>query len=263
MTKISVPMITKTITSKDNEKIKLLKKLRLKKYREKYNKFFVENFNIIKDAGAEIEALFITESFVKKRKQEVDLILKKCKTKEYYVIADDLNKSFSELETASGICAIYARREEKIDFKKSIIYLNGINDPGNLGTILRSALAFDFKNIVLDESCADLLNAKTISAAKDSIFKLNISCDSNLKILKNIKSKMKIFATKLEGGEDIAILKKEKIFCLVLGSEARGVSKEIEKLSDKFVKIKMSGEIESLNVASAAAVIFYEARSIV
>lgn len=252
-------MSIKTISSKDNEKIKLLKKLKLKKYREEYNKFFVENFNIIKDAGEEIETLFITESFIEKRKPEFDFILKNLKTKDYYIISDNLNNFFSELDTASGICAVYEKREEKIDFKKSIIYLNGINDPGNLGTILRSALAFGFKNIVLDETCADLYNAKTISAAKDSIFKLNILHDNNLKVLKNIKSKMKIFTTRLEGGEDIASLKKEKIFCLVLGSEARGVSEEIEKLSDKFIKIKMSDKIESLNVASAAAVIFYEA----
>lgn len=248
----------KTITSKNNEKIKLLKKLKLKKYREKYNKFFVENFNIINNAGAEIEELFITESFLKKRKREVDLIFKKVKIKEYSVISDFLNKTFSELETASGICAIYKRPEEKIDFKKSIVYLNGINDPGNVGAILRSATAFNFKNIVLDETCADLYNFKTIAAAKDSIFKLNIVHDKNLEILKKIKKKMKIFATGLKGGEDIAELKKEKLFCLVLGSEARGVSEEIEKIANDLVNIKMKGEIESLNVAAAAAIIFYE-----
>lgn len=253
-------MNTKTITSKDNGKIKFLKKLKLKKYREKYNKFFVENFNIINDAGAEIEELFITESFLKKRKREVDLIFKKVKIKEYSIISDFLNKTFSELETASGICAIYKRPEEKIDFKKSIVYLNGINDPGNVGAILRSAFAFNFINIVIDETCADLYNFKTIAAAKDSIFKLNIVYDKNLEILKRIKSEMKIFAAKPEGGEDIAILKKEKLFCLVLGSEARGVSGEIEKMSDKFIKIKINRDIESLNVAAAAAIIFYELR---
>lgn len=259
-------MNKKIITSKDNEKIKLLKKLKLKKYREKHNKFFVENFNIIKDAGEEIEALFVTESFARKHcfaagefNTPPTPSLKGIFSKEYYVIDDKLNKLFSELDMPSGICAIYKKREKKIDFKKNIIYLNGVSDPGNLGTILRSALAFNFKNMVLDETCADLYNSKAIAAAKDSIFKLNISHDKNLEIFKKIKSKMKVFAARLEGGEDIKVLKKEKVFCLALGSEAHGISEKIEKLSDKFVKIKMSGEIESLNVAAAAAIIFYEA----
>ncbi len=252
-----------TITSKDNEKIKFLRKLKLKKYREKHNKFFVENFNIIKDSleAEKFSSLYVTENFINKRSKDDGWRSVSEKAGEYYVISEKANKSFSELDTPSGICAVYARRKEKIDFKSSVVYLNNISDPGNLGTIFRSALAFNFKNIVVDEGCADLYNAKTINAAKDSIFKLNIARDKDLKIFKKIKEKMKVFTTGLEGGEDINILKNNKLFCAVFGSESGGVSEEIREKSDKFIKIKMSGEMESLNVAVAAAIIFYEARA--
>lgn len=252
----------KIITSKDNEKIKFLRKLKLKKYREKHNKFFVENFNIIKDAleAEKFSSLYITESFINKHSKLAGWKSILEKAEECYVISEKINKSFSELDTPSGICAVYARRKEEIDFKSPVVYLNNISDPGNLGTILRSALAFNFKNIAVDEGCADLYNAKTINAAKDSIFKLNIARDRDLKIFKKIKEKMKIFTTRLEGGEDINILKNNKLFCAVFGSESGGVSDKIRGMSDKFIKIKMSEEIESLNAAVAASIIFYEAR---
>ncbi len=250
----------KTIESKDNKKIKLLKKLKLKKYREKHNKFFVENFNIIKDAleTEKFSSLYVTENFINKHSKSSGWRAILEKSGGCYVISEKLNKSFSELDTPSGICAVYARAKEKIDFNSPIVYLNNINDPGNLGTILRSALAFNFKNIVVDEGCADLYNAKTVNAAKDSIFKLNIARDKDLKIFKKIKERMMVFTTRLESGEGVSVLKNNKLLCVVFGSEGGGVSEEILEMSDKFIKIKMVGEIESLNVAVAASIIFYE-----
>lgn len=245
------------IKSKDNEKIKILKKLGQKKYRDQLAVFLVENLSIIYDAlraGIVFESLFVTEGFIKKNKEKFDFILKNAK--EYYLIDEKINKSFSGLETPSGICAIYKKQGRESDFTKPIIYLNGIGDPGNLGTILRSALAFNLKNIVIDEKCADIYNFKTVNSAKDAIFKLNIVFDKNREILKEIKKKMLIFSTEVKNGKEIKDIKNKKLFCLVLGSEAHGVDKEILEMSDDFITIKTSGEIESLNVASAAAIIF-------
>ena len=122
---------------------------------------------------------------------------------------------------------------------------------------MRSALAFDIRNIMVDEFCADLYNFKTINAAKDAIFKLNIIADRERKELTNLKKKMPIFATALATGEGLDRLKKEKVFCLVLGEEAHGLADEIMKMADGAIKIKMSGKIESINVASASAIIFH------
>ncbi len=249
------------IISRDNPKIKFLKQLRQKKYRDKFEKFFVENAVIICDALESkffFESLFVTENFIEKNKEKFDFILKHTKANEYYLISEKINKSFSSLDTAPGICAIYHKKNKEIDFTNPIVYLNGINDPGNLGTILRSALAFDLENIIVDEKCADIYNSKTINASRDAIFKLNIIFDKNLEIFSQIKEKMKIFSTRIEQSNTLDILKNEKIFCLIVGSESHGVEKKLQKMSDAYVRIEMGRKIESLNVASASAIIFYE-----
>lgn len=249
------------ITSKNNEKIKFLKKLKKSKYRGQFSKFFAENATIIADAakaGFAFESLFVTKNFAEKNREKLDLILKSAGAGEYYLIDEKVNESFSDMETAPGIAAVYPKPERKIDFTTPIVYLNGISDPGNLGTILRSALAFNLKNIAVDEYSADVYNSKTIQAAKDAIFKVNIEFDMKLELLGKIKQAMNIFSTRLEEAEDVGILKSEKLFCLVLGSETRGVDKKIQNMTDRFIKIETGGEIESLNVASAAAIIFYE-----
>ncbi len=253
-------MLVKKITSKDNEKIKLLRKLNQKKYRNKEGKFLVENLKIIYDgiqADFYPESLFVTRDFLDKNKKQLKIILEKAGLDSLYLINSLINKSFSALDTAPGVCAIYKKQKKKINFNNPVIYLNGINDPGNLGTILRSASAFGFKNIVLDEKCADLHSSKVVNSAKDSLIKLSIEQDNDFKLLKKIKKEMKIFSTRLKGGKSLGELNKKNVFCLVLGSESHGISKEVEKMSDDFIKIEMSGEIESLNVAISAGIIFY------
>ena len=249
------------ITSKDNPKIKTLRKLGQKKYRDKNKKFLVENAIITYDAtkaGVVFDAIFVTKDFIEKNRKIFDFIIDKSKTKEYYLIDEKINISFSSLNTAPGIATVYSKVESKIDYSGPIIYLNALGDPGNLGTILRSALAFGLKNIVIDEYSADIYNPKTISAGKDAIFKLNIEFDQNLKILKEIKKKIPIFTTRLERSEGLDLLKKQKIFCVVFGSESHGVEQKIQELSNNFIKIPISDKIESLNVATSAGIIFYE-----
>jgi len=259
------------ITSKDNPKIKFLKQLGQAKYRDKSGKFLVENAVIIADAaegGIYYEALFATKNFITRNKEKFKYIFETGKAGEYYLMDEKINRSFTSLDTAPGIAAVYSKKPEQIDFSSPVIYLNGISDPGNLGTILRSALAFGLKNIVVDEKCADIYNYKTIQAAKDAIFKLDIVLDKDREFFVKLKkmsvqgggpaSGWPIFATRLERSDTLDILKNKKLFCLVLGSESHGVDKKIEDLSDGFIRIPMSGEIESLNVASAAAIVFYE-----
>ncbi|PIR66792.1 MAG: hypothetical protein COU51_02145 [Parcubacteria group bacterium CG10_big_fil_rev_8_21_14_0_10_36_14] len=234
------------IESKDNAKIKILRKLSQKKYRDELGLFIVENIKTIQDADLTPKMLFGTNK----------KILEKLKSDEKYLINEEVNKSFSSLDTPSGIVALYKKEEKKISYSSRVVYLNGINDPGNLGTIFRTALAFDFNHIVVDEKCADIYNPKTIQAGKDAIFKLSITHDKNLKILKEIKEKMNIISTRLEAGKSPEKFRNKKI-CLVLGSEAHGVDRSIQKLSNDFIKIKISKEMESLNVAIVAGIILY------
>ncbi|MBU0531814.1 RNA methyltransferase [Patescibacteria group bacterium] len=241
------------ITSKDNQMIKELKRLSQKKYRDKLGKFVVENWKIIIDARVAPESLFVTEQFLADHQAEIEEL-----GIDVNQIDEKLNKFFSCLDTPSGVAAMFPKLDQPIQTNQITIYLNAISDPGNLGTILRSALAFDLTNIVVDETCADVYNPKTIQAAKDAIFQLNISFDEHRQILRDLKEQMPIVATTLEAAEPIESLKRLNKYCLVLGSESHGVDPEIIKIADHKIKIEMGEQIESLNVAAAAAIIFHE-----
>ncbi|MFA6514229.1 MAG: RNA methyltransferase [Patescibacteria group bacterium] len=249
------------ITSLQNNQIKLLEKLNSKKYRQESKKFVVENLAIILDAlkdKHDFIALFITEDFANKHTLELEYLQNNSQNKNFYLIDQKLNKHYSNLDTPSGITAIYNTKVQKLD-KTSVVYLNGISDPGNIGAIMRSALAFGFVNLVLGKNCVDLYNHKVISAAKDTIFKLNIIEDKAGDWLRD--NKLVIYTADAHLGVDIAKFKPAKAFCLVLGSESHGINSEISKLAHKSLKIEISSKIESLNVAAAAAILFYELKN--
>ncbi len=251
------------IVSRDNKKIKLLKKLGTKKYRNKFGKFLVENIAIIYDAmnsEYELETLFVTQEVLDSNCNKIKSIVEKVGLENIFIINKDMNKYFSSLETPSGIVAIYNKSEErKLNFNKRILYLNEIKDPGNLGTILRSAVAFDISEIVLDEGCVDLYNPKVIQSAKDAIFKTNVVFDEDGKVLREIKNEMKTFITDVDGGTEAkTAFKNEDNFCVVLGSESHGVSETVKDVADEVINIKSSSKMESLNVAVSTGIILYE-----
>lgn len=251
------------IASKDNPNIKLLRKLQQKKYRQSEMLFVVENAVIIADAARQghlFESLFITEGFNEKNPSLCEELAELCPEASFYRIPDKLNGHFSSLETPSGIAAIYRINENSLALASPTVYLNAIGDPGNLGTIIRSMAAFGFRNLVVDERCADLYNPKTIQAAKDAIFKVNIGKDEELAWLKANAGKLPLYASVVAEGEDLDSFAKDKEFCLILGSESHGVSEGILELANRKITIGMSGKIESLNVAIAAGILFYKLR---
>ena len=251
------------LLSKDNEKVKILRKLGTKKYRKKTDRFLVENLAIIYDAiksGNKPISLFVTQDLVENASLKVGFILKSIEGKNVFIISPEVNKYFSNLKTPSGIAAIYENITYKnIDLDQEIIYLNGINDPGNLGTIFRSAVSFGVREIVIDEKCADIYNPKTIQASKDAIFKVNISFDEERKVLGKIKEKMDILVTDVQGGEGVEeAFQRRENFCVILGSESHGVSQDIKSFSKNFINIKSDSLMESLNVAVSSGIILYE-----
>jgi TrmH family RNA methyltransferase len=249
------------IESKENKKIKELNKLKLRKYREREGKFFVENWKIIRDAffsGIYFRELFLTNKFLDKNKYKLESLA--MKGEKIFLINESIAKNISTLNTPQGMVAVYDKVSKNLDWGKDIIYLNGISDPGNLGTILRSAVAFGLVNIVLDEECVDLYNPKTIQASKDAIFKLNIVFEKKGKILQEIKkNNFDIYATNVEKGKsprEVFKIKDKK--CIILGSESYGVKNILGKEAIGYLNIKTTSEIESLNVAVSAGIIFYE-----
>ncbi len=238
------------IISKSNAKIKTLRKLNDKRNRQTLGLFKVENLKIIIDAlkvGIEPREVYLT---AKNKNLALNL-----SQSTIYEITDELCQAISELDNTSGIIAVYDVPKEKNNLTKNLVYLNNINDPGNLGTILRTGVAFGFNNFILDETCADVFNQKTIQASKDAIFKINFTFDSKLNLLRQIKKTHILIATTMNGER---ITKIKSPFCLILGNESHGVDNKILKLASKKFNIRIQSQMESLNVGVAAGILFYE-----
>ena len=251
----------KTIESLANDEVKMLKSLSRVKYRNQSKLFLVENLKIISDAldsGHLFDSLYYSADFEEKNSQIISKFKEKNPKARFFQISEKINKQCSQLTTASGIIALYKMKEMSLQ-EGPIIYLNSISDPGNLGTIIRSALAFGFINIVMGEGCVDLYNSKVISAAKEAIFKTNILVAKDADWLKTeiYNKQIPIYSTNAQKGRDVLQFKPESNYCLVLGSESHGTSEEIEALSSDSIRIEISKDIESLNVAIAASIIFH------
>jgi len=249
---------------KNSPKIKELKKLELNKYRVQSGLFLVENHNTFFDAlksGFYPQEIYVTEEFLSDKQGELEKFLQKTKQNiPVFQISAPMNKHFSSLETPSGLAAVYPLPTMSEKIKGSVIYLNGLNDPGNVGTIIRSAVSFGIENIVIDEKCADPFGPKTISATKDAIFKVKIFKDKNREIIKQLQKQTTIVcATVSQNNTELSeVFKKTGDYCIVIGSEARGIDDEILALSHTNVCIKTSDKIESLNAACAASIFLYE-----
>ena len=235
-------------SSCDNKRIKDIKKLKFKKYRDIENKYLVEGEHLVNEAykSGVLETLIIEEGF--KSILDVDTM----------VVTYDVLKCVSELETPQkmiGIC-------KKIDnsyIGEKVLILDQIQDPGNLGTIIRSAVAFSFDTIILSNNSVDLYNSKVIRASQGMLFNINIKrCNLTDIIPKLKKENYKIFGTKVTGGKDIKSIEKSKKFAIIMGNEGNGLSLDIQNLCDEFIYVKMSQRCESLNVGVATSIILYE-----
>ncbi len=251
------------------QKFSLLQLLKNKKHRYKSGLFILEGEKIIKDAvkfGAEISFVAYSPKFLKSKKSEEFLNYLKNKKIEIYESSDSEIERVSEVETSQGIIAVakmFSYDEENvlksIERKKlaTIVALEKISDPGNLGTIFRICDWFGIDLILISDGSVDVFNPKTLRSTMGSIFNVPFLQNVDLKnsITKFKNAGFKIYSTSPLGRIDFhEVLSDEKII-FVFGSESHGVSNEIMKLSDAIVKVKKFGKAESLNVAVSTAVI--------
>lgn len=252
------------ITSKDNEIIKKIKKLKDKKYRNEEGCFLIEGIKIIEEAIEEkavIEKIVICEDCIDNCQINQKLLYEIAKYDCIYVN----KKVFESLTTViapQGMLAVVKKNEDnlKIDYTQDIILvLDGLQDPGNLGTILRTADSVNLKQIIVSNKTADVYNPKVVRSTMGAIFRVNILETNNLiETLKQIKkNKFKVVATSLGATESIYDIEYNKK-AIVIGNEANGVSKEVLDIADNKVIIPMLGKTESLNAAVATGVILYE-----
>ena len=252
------------ITSKDNEVIKSIRKLKEKKYRDINNEYIVEGLKMLKEAikeNAKIKLIVVCEECLQDGCIDNKLKYEIAKYDCIYV-----NKKvftmLTDVQNPQGLLAVIEKqsKEENIDYKQEVIVaLDGIQDPGNLGTILRTIDSVGLNQVIVSNKTADAYNPKVVRSTMGAIFRVNIiECENLLDTLKVAKKHhFKTIATSLENSTSIyeADLNKKII---VIGNEANGVSKEILDYADEKIKIPMIGKTESLNASVATGIVLYE-----
>lgn len=237
------------ITSIHNEHIKELVKLKEKKYRDQTNTFLVETKHLVLEAykAGLIEELILEQDEI----FPLDI-------KPLYVSKEVLKK-LSSVESPSNVMAVVRKRPPEEKYGEKILILDRIQDPGNLGTIIRSAVAFNIDTIICSPDTVDFYNPKVVRASQGMMFHIPIIVKNTKQIIKELKDKdYKIVGTKVTNGKDVRTASIYSHFALVIGNEGQGISQEIDELCDEYLYIKMNENCESLNASIAASILLYE-----
>lgn len=239
------------ITSLENERIKKYIKLQDRKYRKREKKFIVEGMHLVLEAckTGVVEELIL----------EKDTVLP-FNFPTVYVTREIMSK-ISTLDTPSDIMALCRMKEEDVKLGDRVLLLDGIQDPGNLGTIIRSAAAFSVDTIVLSKETVDLYNPKVVRSTQGMLFHIDIVTRDLKEVVEELKEReIPVYGTKVEYGEDVRMLPKKdkKKYGLILGNEGNGIENDILELCDKYLYIDMDPEVESLNVGVACGILLYE-----
>lgn len=237
------------ITSLDNKKIKELGKLKQKKYRDLTNTYLVEGEHLIQEADKAnvLEEVIIIDGY--------DINTSKDKT---YVTKEVMSK-LTDLDTPCSMIGVCKKNNNTEIIGNKILLLDDIQDPGNLGTIIRSSVAFNVDTIILSKNTVDLYNSKVIRSTQGMMFHINIISKDLSSAIEEIHNRgIKVYATDVVDGIDVRTLTDKSKYALVMGNEGNGVSKEIKELCDKNLYIKMNDKAESLNVGVATSILLYE-----
>jgi len=232
------------ITSVNNQTVKDIVSLRTAKGRKKLNMFIVEGSHLVKEAK---DNSYLIKSYTTDE------------TLEGEVVSKEVMKKICETNTPVtqiGLCKMLDKKE----ISKRVLILDQIQDPGNLGTIMRSAKAFDFNTIFLAQGTCDIYNDKVIRSSQGSIFKLNFIQGDKIEFINSLSKTHKVFNTNVRNGKDIKGVELPENIAIILGNEGNGVSDEINNLPLDSLFINMSN-MESLNVGVAGSILMYEIAS--
>lgn len=252
------------ITSTSNEQVKNIIQLKEKAKVRRQNKLFVvEGIKMFREIPKDkLVSVFVSEKFEKENEELLSHT-------DYILLSDIVFKKISDTVTPQGILAVVKQNEftvediiERRDKERScIVVLDRLQDPGNLGTIVRTGEGAGITGIVMSNDSVDLYNPKVIRSTMGSVFRVPVAVVPDLQdaIKKMKQNGIETYAAHLNGmeyqkgafGKDIALL---------IGNEAKGLSDEVSVMADKLIKIPMEGKVESLNAAVATAILMYEAR---
>lgn len=234
------------ITSLKNPKVIFWSKLKQKKYHDENNLFIVESPHLVKEA----------------LKKEIVIEIITLNDENYdiptFKVTYDIMKKISNLSSPSNIMAVCKFLPPNDIIGNKILVLDKIQDPGNLGTIIRSCVAFNVQTLIISDDTVDIYNDKVIRSSEGMIFNINIIRSNLLDILPKLKTLgYKIYGTDVVGGTNVKDVNEEKCI-VVIGSEGQGMSEKVKNMCDGFIYINMSDKCESLNAAVAGSIIMYD-----
>lgn len=260
------------ITSTSNPRIKRLAGLQKKrKMREEEQVFLTEGLRMFREApGERLKELYVSESFANKEKE---LIRQKEKESgvRVQILADHVFSAVSDTKTPQGVLCVMAREKEPSleelcapgpDGRQPLLMvLDNLQDPGNLGTILRTGEGAGVTAVVMSSDCVDLYNPKTVRSTMGSIYRVPCRREEDIHgFLASLKeSGVRIFAAHLEGRADYDEEDYTGGSAFLIGNEGNGLREETARMADTYIRIPMEGEVESLNAAIAATILMFEA----
>lgn len=236
------------ITSVNNSHIKEICKLKEKKYRDSTDTYLIEGDHLVKEGikNNKVKEIIALEGY------SINSIIP------VTYVTDNVMKKITSLDSIPEVIGI-AYKNKDIPYGSKILILEDLQDPGNLGTIIRSSLAFDIDTIVVSPKTVDLYNPKVIRSCQGMIFNINILVKELEPFITDLKKdNYQILGTNVNNGINIKNIKVNNKFVIIIGNEGNGMSKDLELLCDNNIYIKMNERVESLNAAVAASIILYE-----
>ena len=255
------------ITAKDNDKVKYTKSLLKSKNRNKESKFIIEGYRILTlaiECNAKIDYVFINEDFEKKTEYVEFLEILKSKNINTYKTTNKIFNELVDTESTQGILAVVKFNQRTIqenlkDEHRFVVILDRIQDPGNMGTIIRTADAAGVDAIIALKGCVDIYNPKVIRSTMGSIFDMNIIHATQEEAVRLLKLKnFDIVSSYLDSDNYYDKVEYYYKTALVIGNEANGINDDLVSKSDVLVKIPIYGKAESLNAAISSAILMYE-----
>ena len=236
------------IESLENDKVKLWKKIRTSKYINEYGKYIIEGYHLVEEA---LKTGYVLELILLK---DIDYDTKNITT---HYVSEKVMKSISLLPSVPPIMAVVKVNENK-ELGKKIVILDDVQDPGNIGTIIRNAVAFNASSVILSSNSVSPYNDKLIRASQGMCFHINVIKSDIKTLIKELKKEgLTIYATCLDGSIEMSEVNFNKEYAVIFGNEGEGISKEIQELSDVRVRIDMNPSCESLNVGVSSGIILY------
>lgn len=240
------------ITSIKNDRVKEWKKLHTKKGRMRSSTFLIEGVHLLEEAlhsGWDIKEIILQEG------TELSISINKIKT---IFVSKEVFQHLSQTETPQGIMAVVYMKNITNVFGHQILMVDRVQDPGNLGTMIRTADAAGFSAIILGEGTVDVYNDKVIRSTQGSIFHIPLiqaNLDEQIDNLK--KEGFVIWATALENAENYDQMETQEKIAIIVGNEGAGIQHTLLRKADHIVKIPIYGQAESLNVSIAASILMY------